>query len=249
MSPGVLWLLLLESGQLPPVEYWYSVLGLWEQKEIAAFQMVRDRQVASLSRGSARFAASAAVNGTVHPKAWSFARAPTGRRILCAPDGQEMNICVADNESLLVIGAGLSTRIGVDVESRQYRFEWRNIAARFFSLDEQRLLDRLSDEKGSNMFLLLWTGKEAFAKALNTDLVELLCFPLVDPDQDLAQLWCEGLSRDGWKFQWANVGDDVVAICGDANARFLDKPLLMKCPSSLASTSFYVATENGLHLE
>jgi len=220
VSPGVFWLLPIESGRLPPVESWYSLLGLWEQKEIAAFQMVRDRQIASLSRGAARFAASAAVNGTVHPKAWSFARAPTGRRILCAPDGQEMNICIADNESLLVIGAGLSTRIGVDVESRQCRFEWRNIAARFFSLAEQRLLDRLSDEKGCNMFLLLWTGKEALAKARNTDLAELLCYPLVVLDQDLTQLWSEGLLRDGWKFRWRNVGDDVVATCCDATCVF-----------------------------
>lgn len=230
MSLGALWLLPLEPEELPTAEFWRSVLGPCEQREVAAYQTARDRAVASLSRGMARIAASAAIGGTVDPVHWSFARTPTGRRLLRSTNGHEVNICTSDNDSLLVICASASAQVGVDVESRRSRVGWRSIAARFFSQTEQRLLARFSDEDGDRMFLLLWTGKEALTKALNAELAEILSLPLVNSEQELFLLSSSGLFRDGWRFRWSCVGENLVAVCSHSSEHFFNRPLADQVP-------------------
>jgi phosphopantetheinyl transferase len=214
---GTAWLLPIGTDQLPRMEICDSVLGVLEQAEVAAYQTNHDRQLASLSRAAARIAASTIVEKAVLPHEWSFSRAPGGGRFLRALDGLLMNVSIADNENFLAICMNnMMHGIGVDVESWQRPVGWRDTASRFFSAQEQSLLGHLSDEEGSDVFTMLWTGKEALAKASGKQLADLLALPLVESNQTNQQtLLLEGLIRDQWNIRWFDFGVDLVAICCD----------------------------------
>lgn len=224
MRLGTVWVLSLESTQLTADFAGASVIGPLEQQEVNAFQTVRDKHFAYLSRCMARTAASAEVSSVVLPAQWSFARTLDGRRILRSPGGQEMNVCTSDNDSKLVILTTFFSQIGIDIESKSINPRWRDIASRFFSTSEQRLLSSLCDERGAWIFLLLWTGKEALTKALNAELAQTLSLPLFKSNRDLLCFHRLQLQLDSFLFKWFCIGDEVVSICCDISKLFMEKP-------------------------
>ena len=56
--------------------------------------------------------------------------------------------------------------IGVDIERSRPLSVWREIAARYFSADEQKVLHSLAEDQASEAFFRGWTRKEAYSKAL-----------------------------------------------------------------------------------
>ena len=56
--------------------------------------------------------------------------------------------------------------VGVDVERIHPVSAWREIAARYFSADEQQALRALSGDRALEAFFRGWTRKEAYSKAL-----------------------------------------------------------------------------------
>lgn len=215
MTEGVFWLLPIGVCSLPE-ELYASCLGELETAEINAYQTISDRRLARLSRAAGRVAASTMAGGTVLPKEWSFSRTTAGGRSLRAPGGPQVSIGIADNEHILAICANLTSCVGVDVESWHRPLGWRDTAERFFSRPERDLVERLPDKESSDLFTMLWTGKEALAKANGAQLVDFLDLPLIGPDLRCPQaLWRQGAAHEKWRVRWFNVGITLVAICCD----------------------------------
>lgn len=84
---------------------------------------------------------------------------------------------LAHSHNLAVYALALAPRIGVDVEQMREVHERDQIAGRFFSARESMALAALPDEQRSEAFLLCWTRKEAYLKALGAGITYPLdCF-------------------------------------------------------------------------
>lgn len=245
---GLLWQVSLGAGALLLDRALTRLLGPFERTEVRAFAGERDRALARLSRAVSRLQASALVGGAVAPRAWRFRRLRSGARQLVAPAGRHsgakaglrVNLAIADNENLLlaaawiapssVPGAGASRAWGVDVEAWRCEVDAPGIAARFFSAGEVALLAR-EPHTDTRLFTLLWTAKEALAKAKGLPLPAVLGMPLLgehagagaEAEDGVGTLGregrlCERLLREGlaygrWVIRWTDLGADVAAVC------------------------------------
>ncbi len=93
-------------------------------------------------------------------------------------------------------------RVGVDVEDTTRDASFRDLAVRFFSQDEQQVIESVSDDDLRETFYQCWTRKEAYIKALGLgvthglDNFSVAFGPGVPPalvrsavDEDAASLW------------------------------------------------------------
>ncbi|PYE85132.1 4'-phosphopantetheinyl transferase family protein [Phyllobacterium leguminum] len=214
MIAGVFWLLPIGMHSLPEEGLYASCIGELEAAEINAYQRNSDRRLAGFSRIAARVAASTIVEDRVRPNEWAFSRTTAGARLLRAPSGLSVNIAIADNEHILVIYATLGHSVGVDVELWERPSGWRDIAERFFSKPERDLIQRFPDKKSSDIFTILWTGKEAIAKASGAQLVDYLDVSLIGPSVKCPYtLQRKGATYEKWKIQWLDIGSNLVASC------------------------------------
>lgn len=86
-------------------------------------------------------------------------------------DGADLDISISHTDALCACAASDSAQstVGIDVESRAIPSDQRKkIARRFFSIDEQKILNESKD--GGKTFLEIWTKKEALKKRLGTNI-------------------------------------------------------------------------------
>ena len=72
---------------------------------------------------------------------------------------------VSHSGDLLLIAIAINRAVGVDVEQVRTDVDFDAIAARFFSVAEQRLLAALPQDLKRCAFYSCWTRKEAYLKA------------------------------------------------------------------------------------
>ena len=77
----------------------------------------------------------------------------------------QINISFSSTQQFCAIALGQNMQLGVDIEPIKYDSEYRQMAKMFFSEEENKFLERISDEKLTEAFLKIWTAKEAFIKA------------------------------------------------------------------------------------
>jgi 4'-phosphopantetheinyl transferase len=88
------------------------------------------------------------------------------------------------HEDTCVLIAIAGSEIGIDVEKHDTAFEWKEILYSTFGQDEIAWVEQSPDPKHS--FYLLWTRKEALAKATGNGLQDdLSIFPAVDGKHNL----------------------------------------------------------------
>lgn len=104
----------------------------------------------------------------VSPVEIIFEYGPLGKPHLIAaqnPRGIQFSLSHAGNRSVLLVGTSL--HLGVDVENldRKKQLRWQSIAERFFHPEEAALLLATESALASELFIKLWTIKEALIKA------------------------------------------------------------------------------------
>lgn len=104
--------------------------------------------------------------------------------------------------------------VGIDIEHKREIPDAREICHRFFSEKEIEDLNKINDELVSDTFLLCWTRKEAFIKAVG----EGLSYPLAEFTVSLGKNTPEitGISKDQsevklWKLFNINAGKDYLS--------------------------------------
>lgn len=77
---------------------------------------------------------------------------------------------ISHSNDLALLAFCSSSKIGVDVEYIKRHTKYRKIAQRFFSAQENSILQNVDEDKIAATFFRLWTRKEAFVKAVGTGL-------------------------------------------------------------------------------
>lgn len=96
------------------------------------------------------------------PSAVTFARGAHGKPFL--PEGG-LHFNVSHTHELALYAIARDHEVGVDVEWMRPQVAHEQIAARFFSLEEQEALAQVPDEERQAAFYNIWTRKEAYVKA------------------------------------------------------------------------------------
>ena len=133
----------------------------------------------------------------------------------------EFNLTHSHQEGVLAITCGRT--LGVDIEYLNAQSEFGELANRFFSLAEVRLLEEIDPARRNLAFYHIWVQKEAYLKALGQGLsIPLNSFSVsVDPDLSArlikASDHIEGAQAD-WLIHRINVPKNYVgaiAVDGD----------------------------------
>ena len=96
------------------------------------------------------------------PGAVAFARGAHGKPFL-QKGGLHFNVSHSHEMALYAIAR--NREVGIDVEWPRPQVAHEQIAARFFSLEEQEALAQVPDEARRAAFYNIWTRKEAYVKA------------------------------------------------------------------------------------
>ena len=75
---------------------------------------------------------------------------------------------VSHSGAFALIALSATRRVGIDIEARRERFDWRAVASSVFGPGETAYLESLPDASQSDAFYDAWTAKEALVKALGT---------------------------------------------------------------------------------
>lgn len=157
------------------IGYLSSLLNADEIARAGRYHHEKDRQRFITSRSSLRILLSWYLK--TEPATIAFARGPNKKPYIKQPISSiHYNTSHADNYVLLILS---NTEVGVDVEKTDTNFDWREILHSTFGGEEIAWVNQSEDPKLA--FYLLWTRKEALAKATAGGLQDdLSIFPCLD---------------------------------------------------------------------
>jgi 4'-phosphopantetheinyl transferase len=148
-------------------------------------------------------------------KLWTFGATETGRPTVASPAMMSrLRVSLSHTRGLVAVGIARGYEVGVDVESTSTDATRLDISDRFFAPDEAVYLRGLDPAAALNDFTVLWTLKEAFAKAIGKGFGQAFhsfSFALSEPpgitffDPALGD-------PDVWRFWRASVGGFHVAL-------------------------------------
>jgi len=123
-----------------------------------------DRQRFIAARGTLRSILSRYI--TIYPSHLRFHYNQYGKPLL-APEFSAylLNFNLSHSGSMALYTITRNMEIGVDVESVRSDFEYKEIAERFFSVNEMAILHTIPTEQKLEAFYNCWTRKEAYIKA------------------------------------------------------------------------------------
>lgn len=107
----------------------------------------------------------------IDPESLSFDIGANGKPRLAqalAPSGIEFNLSHSNEMALLAVARG--REVGVDIEHAREKFEFQEVAERFFTAKEVAAMGGLPATLQRQAFFKCWTSKEAFLKAKGTGL-------------------------------------------------------------------------------
>ncbi len=160
--------LALPSEECGPLE---GVLSAEEKDQCARFVRPADRARCRASRASLRLVLAKYLRED--PRALSIRAGASGKPWLDGADSSiQFNVSHAGDLALIAVARGL--RVGIDVERVREVADMDAILDGFFSGQETAWLRSREEAERSGAFFLLWTRREAAAKALGTGLFD--CF-------------------------------------------------------------------------
>ncbi|MGL5832081.1 MAG: 4'-phosphopantetheinyl transferase family protein [Waterburya sp.] len=104
----------------------------------------------------------------VSPCSLTFTYSDRGKPQL--PHNSLLQFNLSHSQNYGLFGFTLNHLIGVDLEYQRVMPDALNIAQRFFSVREFKMLAEVPQEQQSKLFFQLWTAKEAYLKAIGTGL-------------------------------------------------------------------------------
>ena len=106
--------------------------------------------------------------GEVSARNLKFEYSPAGKPSLASPSSLDFNLSHSGDLAVYAIRTG--TSIGIDLEKINPEIEYQELAARFFSNQENAALDSIPVQFRIEAFFRCWTRKEAYVKALGEGL-------------------------------------------------------------------------------
>ncbi len=176
--------LALEPGKIhvwsipldPPaqeVERLGRFLAADEWQRANRFRFDRHRRQYVVGRGALRSLLAAYLD--TRPERIGFTYGPRGKPFLATPPGAEgLQFNLSNSDELALVGFVLGPEIGVDVEYLRPMPDCEQIAERFFSESERRVLRGIPFPAKRDVFFNCWTRKEAYLKAVGEGLAAAL---------------------------------------------------------------------------
>jgi 4'-phosphopantetheinyl transferase len=172
------WLRARERYELPPeeVHVWRAslhqsrghftelmqILSQEEQARAARFHFEADRKRCILGRGALRSLLGHCLGSAADQLHFEYNEFGKPR---LAPGHQPLDFNLSHSGDWILIALARGRALGVDVERMRQDFASDEIAARFFSANECRVLASVAVEKRCAAFFSCWTRKEAYLKA------------------------------------------------------------------------------------
>jgi 4'-phosphopantetheinyl transferase len=163
------------------VEALGRVLSEDEWERARRFRFDKHRRQYVVGRGALRTLLGAYLG--IRPEAVRFTYGPRGKPFLAPPlDVRGLHFNLSNSDELALVGFVLGRELGVDVEFLRQMNDCEEIAERFFSESERRMLRTIPFPVKQEAFFNCWTRKEAYLKAVG----EGLAAPLDSFDVTLA---------------------------------------------------------------
>ncbi len=157
-----------------------NTLSVDEKKRADRFRFEHDRRRFIAGRGVLRLLLAQYLS--VEPDRIRFYYHPYGKPFIAECLNEKgVHFNLSHSEGYALFGFTCRRKIGVDIEYIQVISEMEEIANRFFSFQEKRVLKGLPDQEKNAVFYNFWTRKEAFAKAVGTGLGQ--AFDQIDVSQ------------------------------------------------------------------
>lgn len=186
--------------------------------------MEDDRERFLAARIVLRFMLSA-VTG-VSPEAWRFEADERGRPHIASPSSHTgIRFSITHTSGLVACAVTGRGDVGVDAEAHDRQTRTLDVARRFFSQAEVACLEGYAPPQQRDVFLDIWTLKEAYVKALGTGLtlpLDRFSFDLSVPPPQLSFETELGDSDDEWAFALERPTPRhsvAVAACGGRTPR------------------------------
>ena len=194
----------------------FGLLSADERERAERFRFERHRRRFVVCRGRLRVALARYLSTT--PERVSFKYQPRGKPELAAEwSGEAIEFNVSHSHELAVFGFCRDRPLGLDVEHLREMKTYRELAQRFFAVDECQSMFALAGEQQPTAFFRCWTRKEAMLKAFGTGLT----FPLnkfvvtLGPDEPAQLLSLSGqptTAADWWLESWQPTAGYISAL-------------------------------------
>jgi 4'-phosphopantetheinyl transferase len=146
-------------------------LCLSEEERLRAGRFVFERDRRRFIAGRARLRQLLASRLGVRPEAVAFSYGPRGKPALLQKfAGSDLRFNVSHSEDVAVYAFARGREVGIDVEAVRAIDHADAIAARFFSVRENKAYSTLDPRDRPVGFFNCWTRKEAFIKAIGEGL-------------------------------------------------------------------------------
>lgn len=139
------------------------VLSKDESEKADRFHFESDRRRAVIGRGHLRLLLGEALDSPAD--GLRFDCDDFGKPRLPPSAGPSLQFNVSHSGELILIAITIGRSVGVDVEKIRTDFDFDEVASRFFSTHERRVLAALDGHAKSEAFFKFWTLKEAYLKA------------------------------------------------------------------------------------
>ena len=214
-----------------------TVLREEEHAQAARYHFDRDRRAYVAAHALVRHMLAHLAGGD--PRAWRFVAGEHGKpRIANPPPGLDVAFNLTHSHQMVAAAVTLAGEIGVDVEALDRRSMDPAIADEYFAPEESAALRALPDERAMReLFVRLWTLKEAFIKATGRGLAQPLSdFAFVSTDPVRIVFHDGGLGDPArWAFWQRQVGCHVLAVGIDRRhsqpPRFIHREISPPFPS------------------
>ena len=157
------------SANINKLDNYWRLLSQDEQMRVKEFYFLRDRNRYIIARATLRKLIASYIN--VLPENILFRYTEYGKPYLAEGNYlQEIKFNLAHSEDCIVYAFTKNIDVGIDTEFFNKDINIEDIAKYCCSLQEQRLLEKLSNHKKYCYFYRLWALKESLVKAMGLGL-------------------------------------------------------------------------------
>lgn len=146
-----------------PVEELNALLSADERSRADAYCFTQDRKRFIVGRGILRSLLGSYIGLDARHLIFCYGNA--GKPMLSAGCRDALTFNVTHSHGIALYAVSLRRNVGIDIEHIRAEVQFEEIAARFFSFEENAILRSLPSEIRQLAFFNCWTRKEAFVKA------------------------------------------------------------------------------------
>lgn len=149
----------------------HALLSKDEQERVQRFHRTPSRNQFVVSRGQLRRMLSQYL--AIAPQHIQFSYGAMGKPSLAPTMPKKLHFNLSHSGQMALFAVASDRRVGVDLEYAHRTLEVMALSRRYFSVQEHRLIVDCHPSQRNRLFLQLWTGKEALAKATGMGLSAL----------------------------------------------------------------------------